>query len=365
VGCDCGPGPREGGDYPDQPYVIGHLDTLVGPVPRVRAELTAADRRGTWMARWGVGRMDYRVAPGLYALGDADRESPVLVSANYKMSFDALRSSMAGRVAWLLVLDTAGINVWCAAGKGTFGTDELVSRIESTGLHALVERKRVIVPQLGAPGVAAHEVKARARFAVRYGPIEAADLPGWLDARGKATPQMRRKTFALGERAELIGVELTGAIGWGLVIAAAVAALGGLGGSGGYWANVLAHGSVAALAVVLGVLAGTVVTPLALPWLPGRAFAVKGAFAGLVLTGGLVAWLATTRDMGLLATQTEMAAVLLLSPTIAAFLGMNFTGASTYTSLSGVIKEMRYAVPAQAITMTIALGLWITSRWVA
>jgi len=345
--------------------VIGEADTLVGPVPRVRAELTGADRRGTWKARWGIGRMDYRVRPGLYALGEPDRDAPVLVSANYKMSFDALRASMAGRDAWLLVLDTDGINVWCAAGKGTFGTDELVSRIESTGLYALVDRKRVIVPQLGAPGIAAHEVKARARFAVRYGPIEAADLPAWLDAKGKATPTMRRKTFDVGERAELIGVELIGAIGWGLVIALVVAALGGLGGSGGYVANVLTHGSVAAGAVLLGVLAGTVAVPLLLPWLPGRPFAVKGAFAGLVLAGGLMAVVAATRDTGLLTTRLELAAVALISPTIAAFLGMNFTGASTYTSLSGVIKEMRYAVPTQAITAVLALGLWVASRWVA
>ncbi len=87
--------------------------------------------------------MDYAIDPGLYALGDPDRESPVLVSANYKMSFDDLRSALPGRNLWILVLDTKGINVWCAAGKGTFGTEELVKRIEASHLKEIVSHRSI------------------------------------------------------------------------------------------------------------------------------------------------------------------------------------------------------------------------------
>ena len=66
--------------------------------------------------------------------GSPGADAPVLASANYRLSFDHLRRALGGRDAWILVLDTRGINVWCAAGKGTFGTDELVRRIEETGL---------------------------------------------------------------------------------------------------------------------------------------------------------------------------------------------------------------------------------------
>ena len=92
--------------------------------------------------------------PGLYALGAPAPDSPVFVSANYTLSFDALRSALRGIDGYLLVLDTKGINVWCAAGKGTFGTDELVARIEATRLAEVVRHRRLILPQLGAPGVA-------------------------------------------------------------------------------------------------------------------------------------------------------------------------------------------------------------------
>ena len=69
--------------------------------------------------------MRYRVDPGLYSLGNPDSSSPVFVSANYRLSFNALRGSLKNSNCWILVLDTKGINVWCAAGKGTFGTEEL------------------------------------------------------------------------------------------------------------------------------------------------------------------------------------------------------------------------------------------------
>jgi CO dehydrogenase/acetyl-CoA synthase gamma subunit (corrinoid Fe-S protein) len=75
--------------------------------------------------RWGIGRHRYRIEPGLYAVGTPGSDSPVLVTANYKMSFDALRRELGGLDAWILVLETDGINVWCAAGKGTFGTEEV------------------------------------------------------------------------------------------------------------------------------------------------------------------------------------------------------------------------------------------------
>jgi hypothetical protein len=170
-----------------QRFVTGSIATPVGSLPRVSSELEWRDRWGAIKARWGVGRMDYAVDPGLYALGNPERESPVLVSANYKLSFDELRSALPGRDLWILVLDTKGINVWCAAGKGTFGTEELVGRIEASGLKEVVSHRSLILPQLGAPGVAAHKVKKLSGFGVRYGPIKAGDLPVYLDSGCKAT----------------------------------------------------------------------------------------------------------------------------------------------------------------------------------
>jgi len=135
---------------------------------RVPTKLRLADWLGALKVRCGFGRMKYTVEPGLYGVGNPDGDSVVLVSANYKLSFDALRKELRGLDAWIMVLDTKGVNVWCAAGKGTFGTDEIIRRIKKIRLEEIVNHKRLIVPQLGAPGVAAHHVRKRCGFSVTY-----------------------------------------------------------------------------------------------------------------------------------------------------------------------------------------------------
>jgi hypothetical protein len=359
--CICAQEGDPGLEFPDlnQPFVVGSIRTPAGHVPRVSAGLVRADHWGTFKARWGVGRMHYTVNPGLYALGRPDERDPVLVAANYKMSFDNLRGALAGRDAWILVLDTKGINVWCAAGKGTFGTKELLSRIKSSGLTRVISHRELILPQLGASGVAAHEVKRDSGFQVVYGPIQARDLTAFLDAGLRATARMRQKTFTICERAVLIPVELVGAVKWAVVIAAGLSLLGGILGSGGFWLGALRHGLVAAVALLAAVLSGAVLTPLLLPWLPGRAFSLKGLILGLACAPLVLIF--DFGDLSLWSGRLEILAWFILVPAIAAFLAMNFTGASTYTSLSGVKKEMRLALPLEIGGCVIGLGLWLGS----
>jgi hypothetical protein len=337
------------------------VPTAVGQVPQVGARLQPADNWGTFKARWGVGRMNYKVEPGLYGTGRPGADSPVLVTANYKMSFDALRREMGGRDVWLLVLDTDGVNVWCAAGKNTFGTAELAARIEASGLTQVVSHRQVVVPQLGAPGVAAHLVKKQTGFTVKYGPILAADLPAFLDAGCKATPAMRRRRFPFRERLVLIPMEMVGALKWVLAAVPLLFILGGLGGDQGHWAAAIEHGLFAGLAFVTGILAGTALMPLLLPVLPGRAFATKGLIAGLLAAGPLLWWRATAWPPS--ALPGELGGLLLIMLAVASYYGMNFTGSSTYTSLSGVRKEMRWAVPLQIGAGAVGFGLWLLSRW--
>jgi len=307
--------------------------------------------------------MHYTVEPGLYALGIPDKQSPVFVTANYKMSFDKLREALPGRNAWIVVLDTQGINVWCASGKGTFGTRELVGRIKSSGLEQIVSHRELILPQLSGPGVAAHLVKKLSGFKVIYGPILAADLPAFLDHGLKATPEMRRKTFTTWERMVLIPMELIEALKAGLIIVLIFFLLAFLGNSGGVWTNSLQHGLLAAMAILAAILAGAVLSPLLLPWLPGRAFSLKGFSLGTLAVAMLLVfvWNGWVKWVGRL----EILAWVLLIPAASAYLAMNFTGASTYTSLSGVRKEMRWALPLQIGAGTVGMILWLGSNFIA
>jgi len=342
----------------DQPFVIGFVQGPVGKIPRVSSALTWQDRLGSMKARWGVGRMDYDLDPGLYALGLPDETSPVVVTANYKMSFDRLREALPGRNAWILVLDTKGINVWCAAGKGTFGTEELVLRLSASGLDRVVNHRHLILPQLGAPGVAAHLVKKRSGFSVHYGPIRARDLAAYLDAGMKALLEMRRKTFGMMERVVLIPIELIEAVKAALIIIPVLVLISGFSGPGGYLDNLWHQGRFPALAILGAVLAGSVLNPLFLPYLPGRAFTVKGLVIGVLTALVLLAFWGPGAHTwrGVL----EGGAWLLIISAISAFLAMNFTGASTYTSLSGVKREMKWALPLE-----IGLGLSGFLLWLA
>jgi acetyl-CoA decarbonylase/synthase complex subunit gamma len=344
----------------DQGFVTGSVSTPAGDVPRVSSVLHWRDHWGAVKARWGVGRMDYVIDPGLYALGNPDRESPVMVSASYKMSFDRLRGALPGRDAWILVLDTKGINVWCAAGKGTFGTEELVKRIESSGLKEVVGHRSVILPQLGAPGVAAHTVKKLSGFGVRYGPVAAEDLPAYLDAGFKATREMRLKAFPFAERAVLIPVELVGALKPSLLIVLFLFLFGGIGGPSGFWANALQDGAFAAAAFLSAVVGGAVINPLLLPYLPGRAFTVKGLVLGAVVAVMMISL--QGEHTSIWAGRLGSLAWLLIIPAVTAYLAMNFTGCSTYTSLSGVNREMRWALPLEIGMGGGGLLIWMASR---
>lgn len=345
----------------DLAWIDGVVDTPAGPVPRVRTTLTGADRIGTWKVRWGIGRGRYLVEPGLYAVGSPTADAPVLVSANYKMSFDVLRSQLAGRDAWILVLDTKGINVWCAAGKGTFGTEELLHRIDAARLEHVIEHRKLIVPQLGATGVSAYRVKAASDFRVTFGPVRASDLPAFLDAGNKATAAMRSVSFGLAERCVLIPVELIPAVKFGLLAAVVLTLLSGLGPGGFSLSRVLSPGLSSGTILLGAWIAGVVAVPLLLPWLPGRSFSLKGVWIGLILAIA-IGWSLHVRGES---APNWIAAVswLLMVPAVMSFVAMNFTGSSTFTSLSGVLREMRVAIPFQIGSAAAGLILWLVSLY--
>lgn len=319
----------------------------------VSTNQTILDQIGTIGARLGVNRVNYSVAPGLYGIGSPDRNSPVLVTANYKLSFDTLRGALKEMDVWLLVLDTRGINVWCAAGKGTFSTEELVFRIKESRLERLVDHRRLVVPQLGATGVSAHRVKEKSGFSVQFGPIRAADLQGWFDNGSKISSGMREVTFTLRERAELIPVELyqvVKSMWWLFPLLFIVSGIGPIEDIGG---RMVSRGSLMILALLTGTVAGAILVPLLLPWLPGRSFALKGGAIGLLAGVGLAFWAAT----GL--TGLELGALVCTVTVMSSYLGMNFTGSTPYTSPSGVEWEMKRAIPVQFCLSMGALLLWL------
>lgn len=334
---------------------VRYVTMLESKIPVVETRLDFNDLIGALKVRLGINRMNYAVEPGLYAVGSPDAESLVFVSSNYKLSFDLLRKELSGMNAFILVLDTRGVNVWCAAGKGTFGTDELIRQIRTTGLKDMVRHRELVLPQLSAPGIAGYKVFSLTGFRVLFGPVRAADIREYLKNGKKADQRMRNVSFDLLDRLVLIPVETRMYSRHLVYLMITGFFLSGLNRKGYSITGLGTTGIRFVRNMLYAYLCGTCDGPILLPWLPGRAFSVKG----LVLGVFAFAILAVNRLIG--EKPAEMLAWMLLVPVMCSFLLLNFTGASTFTSLSGVRKELDEALPIQKTVAAAGLAAWCWS----
>ena len=335
---------------------IEDLQPLSRTIPSVSTALDFKDYVGAVKVRWGIHRNKYRVAPGLYKTGNPDSKSDVFVSANYKLSFDTLRKNLNGLDAWILVIDTKGVNVWCAAGKGTFSTDNIVNSIQNTSLNHLVTHRKIIVPQLGATGVAAHKVKELSGFRVIFGPVRAEYIKDFVESGYKTNRTMRTVFFTFKERVKLVPNDFMQGKYKLAVILGIFVILSGLDKTGILFSKMINASLVPLTEIFSAYISGIVITPLLLPYIPFRAFALKGAIIGLIVSSFLNLWFDTP--------VLENIALTGLSVAISSFVAMNFTGSSTYTSLSGVKKEMKWAIPFQITLVFLSLVLFIVTKFI-
>ncbi|MDH3972932.1 MAG: mercury methylation corrinoid protein HgcA [Deltaproteobacteria bacterium] len=327
-------------------------------ITAVDSHWTARDHWGRIKARSGSFRNTYMVNPGLYKIGEPDEKAEVFVTANYKFTFDILRRELKGLDGWILVLDTKGINVWCAAGKGTFSTDELVKRIKVTGLEGIVSHRRLILPQLGGVGIKAHVVKEQSGFHLHYGPVEASDIPAYLEAGRKATKEMRLVQFKWLDRLILTPIELNAVMKKFGIYALLVLVYSGIDRSGILFDKAYHEGLLFIGLGLLSVLAGAFITPVVLPFIPFRSFAIKGWIAGLA------ALIVFSFGTGMTAGMSPLLIIFsyIFFPLLSSYLALQFTGATTFTNMSGVVKELKYAFPLYKSGIVISLLLLIAQK---
>ena len=157
----------------------------------------------------------------------------------------------------------------------------------------------------------------------------------------------------MGERAVLVPVELSFMPKYIIWVLAAALVLSGIGPGIFSISAAWNRGLMITAACLAGVVGGAVALPILLPWLPGTAFAVKGTVTGFA-AGALTALLLKGHANGL-----EFPVLILIAVALSSFVGMNFTGSTPYTSPSGVEKEMRKALPFQALAVLVAAVAWI------
>ena len=339
-------------------YVDRFIETDTGLIPIIKSKLEKDDLMSTFFVRCGINRHRYTVIPGLYGIGKPDNKSEVFVTANFKLTFDQLRKKLGNINAWILVLDTKGVNVWCAAGKGTFSTIELVKKIKECSLEKIVVHKRIIIPQLGATGVGARDVKKQSGFRVIYGPVRANDIPLFLKNGKKADKEMRQTTFNIYERFILTPIELQITLKPALITAVILIIIAGIGPGVFSLAQIWERSIISIIALATGIISGAVITPILLPFIPPKKFALKGIITGTILSIPFLFF-----AISFINSISGLLALFLFSVAISSFLAMNFTGTTPFTSPSGVEKEMKQYIPVQLVAIILSLGLWIYSAF--
>jgi hypothetical protein len=324
--------------------------------------MTRTDKWEHLKCRVSSFRNNYTVIPGLYAIGNPDADSDVIVTANYKYSFDIVRTALKGLNTWVLVLDTKGINVWCAAGKGTFGTEELVKQINITSLKQVINHKRVIVPQLGAVGVSGYKVSKATGFNVYFGPVRAEDIRSFIETGYKAGSDMRTIQFPIVERIILTPMEINPALKKFPLFALIVFLIFGLQPNGILFKDAFQVGLPFLVLGLVAILSGAFMTPVLLPLIPFRSFAVKGWILGMATTFVVI------QTTTILEDENTLLFVLayIFFPMFSSYWALQFTGSTTYTSMAGVKKEMKIAIPVYigslAATAILAI-LYKLNQW--
>jgi SAM-dependent methyltransferase len=211
-------------------------------------------------------------ATGLYRVGNPDRSSPVLVTGNYELTVRRLVTAIDGALdCWLVVANSRGINVWCAAGGGHFTAEDVIAAIRTSGVTEVVNHHALILPQLCANGVDGWKIRKETHWGVHWGPVRASDIPAYLTAGRKKTEAMRHATFPLKARLEMTTVTL---IGYAILLIILFMI---------FWRPYALPllGLSAAIAYFYGIF---------LPWIPGRDGLGKGMVLAALTLAGLVTW---------------------------------------------------------------------------
>jgi len=334
------------------------IKTNRGNIEILDTEITWKDRLGSLKVRLGIGRYNYRVEPGIYAVGNPDDKSPVLVTANYKLTLDSLRKELGGLDIWILVIDTQGINVWCAAGKGTFGNYELLKILNKVKLKEIVSHNRLILPQLGAPGVAAHAIR-KAGFEVVYGPVRSKDIRAFLENGMVKTEEMSQVEFKFLDRLVLTPMEFIPDLKYALPFLFVLLLFNVTVNGGKSLSYITGLTLINYIPLFIALLVGSIMVPLLLPYIPFRAFSMKGASLGSIWS------LFFFFNPGLFMVPDELfikLAYVAFILFISSYSALQFTGSSTYTSFSGTTKETAYSIVAGGLLCAAGLILLIAYK---
>jgi NAD-dependent dihydropyrimidine dehydrogenase PreA subunit len=140
---------------------------------------------------------------GLRVIGHPGPDAPVFLTCNFDLTVRRVLRALEGLDCYLLVANSKGINVWCAAGGGLLNAYSVISVLKASRIAEKVDHRTLTLPQLSAPGVDVQRVERETGWHCRFGPIYAEDIPAYVAANFTKTGEMRQARFSLGNRLEM------------------------------------------------------------------------------------------------------------------------------------------------------------------
>jgi CO dehydrogenase/acetyl-CoA synthase gamma subunit (corrinoid Fe-S protein) len=139
--------------------------------------------------------LPFRAKTGLVKIGNPDRNSPVLLTCNFRLTVERVKHALEGLDVYFLVANSRGVNVWCAATGGLLTNHDVVSVLKTSGIELLVDHRQLILPQLAATGIEGKIIHKKAGWRVVWGPIDATAIPAFLSSGLVKTAEMRTVSF--------------------------------------------------------------------------------------------------------------------------------------------------------------------------
>jgi acetyl-CoA decarbonylase/synthase complex subunit gamma len=125
-------------------------------------------------------RKPVAVEPGIREFGNPGRDSPILITTNYALTYFTVESDIkAGNLTcFLIVSDTTGISVESAVAGRYFTAESIAGALEAMKVADLVDHRYLIIPGLAAR--LSGETEEATGWRVLVGPKDSSGLPAFI-----------------------------------------------------------------------------------------------------------------------------------------------------------------------------------------
>ncbi|MDD5347915.1 MAG: acetyl-CoA decarbonylase/synthase complex subunit gamma [Candidatus Omnitrophica bacterium] len=121
-----------------------------------------------------------QIEPNVYPIGQAGKDSPVLVTTNFSLSYYTVVGEVeASKVpSYVISVDTEGMSVLTAWAAEKFTPEKISESLAKFSVGELVKQKRLIIP--GYVAVMSGDLEEQSGWKIVVGPKEAAGIPSFL-----------------------------------------------------------------------------------------------------------------------------------------------------------------------------------------